>query len=166
MDANISYKKILVPVDFSDCARKAFYVALRYAKAFDADTIVLHVREQVVVAGIDVIERTAEEVERMESGVLRRLQELVQKGGDTEVSLDRVQLEVAGGKPWIQIVNFAHENDVDLIVMGTHGQTGLRSMLIGGECEKVVRRANCHVLVVKPEGFDSTLDGLPKRLRV
>lgn len=166
MDNVISYKKILVPVDFSDCARKAFYVALRYAKAFDAETVVLHVREQTIIAGIDVIERTDEEVERMEKGVYRRLQQLVENGGTSEVDMSRVQLQIAGGKPWIQIVNFAHENDIDLIVMGTHGQTGLKSMLIGGQAEKVVRRANCHVLVVKPAGFDSTLEGLPKRLRV
>lgn len=161
---DVSYKRILVPIDFSDCSRKAFYVALKYAKLFQAETVLLHVSEASRDA--NRIVATAEEQERMEEGVRRRLNELFEKGGLEEVDRRRVTLETSGGKAWVEIVRYANEHDVDLIVMGTHGTTGLKSILIGSQCERVVRRANCHVLAVKPDGFDSTLQGLPEHMKV
>lgn len=164
MDTSVKYNKILVPIDFSDCSRKAFYVALRYAKVFDANTVLLHVRERQ--SSLDDIEQNAEELERLIAGVRRRLDELFADAGTESVDRRRVTLETAGGKPWVEICNFANENSVDLIVMGTHGATGLKSILIGSQCERVVRRANCHVLAVKPDGFDSTLESIPEKFRV
>ncbi len=157
---SLDYKKILVPIDFSDGSRKAFYVAIKYANTFSADTILLHVREG------SSVERDNEELERLEDGIRRRLNELWAKGGLEEVDRRRITMEIRGGKPWVEIVNFAHEEDVDLIIMGTHGSTGLKSILIGSQAEKVVRRANCHVLAVKPDGFDSSLQGVPEKFRV
>ena len=59
---------------------------------------------------------------------------------------------VRTGTPFVEIVRHAKENDVDLIVMGTHGRTGLVHALIGSVAEKVVRKAPCPVLTVRPEG--------------
>ncbi|MFT7622534.1 MAG: universal stress protein A [Myxococcota bacterium] len=164
MNADIDYKKILVPIDFSDGSRKAFYVSLKYAKLFQAQVVLLHVRERV--SSPSAIEKSTEELEQLEEGIRRRLNELWQKGGLDEVDRRRVTFEIRGGKPWVEIVNFANESDTDLIIMGTHGTTGLKSILIGSQAERVVRRANCHVLSVKPDGFDSTLDGVPEKFRV
>ncbi len=164
LKTDVTYKRILCPIDFSDGSRQAFYVALRYSKIFGADTVLLHVREKN--ASMDAIEQTKADVERVEAGITRRLNELWDKGGLDEVDRRRVTLEIRGGKPWVEIVQYATETECDLIVMGTHGSTGLKSILIGSQCERVVRRANCHVLSVKPDGFDSTLAGIPEKFRV
>ncbi len=164
MKADLSYKRILVPIDFSDCARKAFYVAMKYSTLFDADTVLLHVREKPG-SGED-LDATQSDMDRVEAGIQRRMNELWQKGGLEEIDRRRVTLEIRGGKPWVEIVQYANAQDVDLIIMGTHGNTGLKSILIGSQCERVVRRANCHVLAVKPDGFDSTLDSVPEKFRV
>ena len=163
---DLGYNRILVPIDFSDSSRKAFYVALRYAKVFKADTILLHVREKG--GSMDAIESNSAEVQQIEDGIKRRLTELWQAGGIDEVDRRRVTFEVRGGKPWLEITNYANdvETAVDLIVMGTHGSTGWKSIIIGSQCERVVRRVNCHVLAVKPDGFDSTLEGVPEKFRV
>jgi universal stress protein A len=52
----------------------------------------------------------------------------------------------------VEIVQYARQNDVDLIVMGTHGRSGLSHLLLGSVAEKVIRKAHCPVLVVRPEG--------------
>jgi nucleotide-binding universal stress UspA family protein len=64
----------------------------------------------------------------------------------------QVVREVQSGPPFVEIVRYAKEHDVDLIVMGTHGRTGIAHALIGSVAEKVVRKAPCPVLTVRPEG--------------
>jgi nucleotide-binding universal stress UspA family protein len=64
----------------------------------------------------------------------------------------RVTRSVIRGTPFVEIVRYAREQNVDLIVMGTHGRTGLEHALIGSVTEKVVRKAPCPVLTVRPEG--------------
>ena len=76
----------------------------------------------------------------------------------TDSDRDRITLEIAAGKPWIEIIRHANDNDCDLIIMGTHGHTGLKHIVIGSQAERVVRRAGCHVLCVKPDGYVSTVD--------
>jgi nucleotide-binding universal stress UspA family protein len=164
MQIELTYNKILVPIDFSDTSRKAFYVALKYAAAFDADTILLHVHD--VGRSVDEMEKSASELERLEEGITRRLNELWAGGGLEEVDRRRVTLEIRGGKPWIEIVKTADELGCDLIVMGTQGLTGLKQMLIGSQAERVVRQATCHVLAIKPDGFEHSLDSVPKKFKV
>lgn len=65
-----------------------------------------------------------------------------------------IALEIAEGKPFIEIIKAAKNYDVDLIVMGTHGRTGLQHMLIGSVAEKVVRKAPCPVLTVKHPDYE------------
>lgn len=151
--SQLDIHKILVPVDFSDTSRKAFYIALKMAKMFDADTYVLHVNEPLSTfdSGFQAVEDAAGTVQRLEDGVKRRINELFDKGGVGEVDRRRVFTEIVGGKPHSVIVEFAKEKAVDMIVMGTHGHTGLKAALIGSQAERVVRRAPCHVFVVKAD---------------
>ena len=164
MNTDLTYKKILVPIDFSDTSRKAFYLALKYAKVFDAETYALHVQD--VGRSVDEVEKSAAELERVENGLKRRLNDLWIEGGLDNVDRRKVYLEIRGGKPWIEIVKAADDLGADLIIMGTHGSTGFRQMLIGSQAERVVRRANCHVLTIKPDDFEHNLDGVPKKFRV
>ena len=151
--AQLDIKKILIPIDFSDTSRKAFYIGLKMAKTFDADTVVLHVNEPLsnFDSGFDAVEETADKMKRLEEGVKRRMNELFDKGGVGEVDRRRVTVEIMGGKPHTVIVEYARDKGVDLIIMGTHGNSGLKAALIGSQSERVVRRAPCHVFVVKAD---------------
>ena len=94
---------------------------------------------------------------RLEAGLVRRLDELQQDGKIQQDERDRITLEISGGKPWVKIVKYATDHDVDLIIMGTHGRNRLASMLIGSNAERVVRRASCNVLCVRPDGYEPQL---------
>ncbi len=166
MDVKLKIEKVLVPVDFSDSSRKAFYIALKVARTFDASVYALHVVEPIstFVSGEDV-ERQAAEVARVEDGVRRRVNDLYEVGGLQEVDRRKIFVEVRSGKPYMEILRFAYQKDIDLIVMGSHGYEGVKHMLLGSETEKVVRRAHCMVLTVKPDDFEveSDISGQPKK---
>ena len=161
MDPSINIKTVLIPVDFSDTSRKAFYTGLKFARLFEAETVVLHVKEPItsVDSSFDKVEKHTEELERMEKGVRRRVNELFEAGGFAEVDRRKVRTTVRAGKPHMQIVQYALEHNIDLIVMGTHGYTGMKAILVGSVTERVVRYAPCPVLCVKPEDYKSPLEG-------
>ena len=100
---------------------------------------------------MDQVEQGSAELERIEDGIKRRIDDLWAGGGLDEVDRRRVTVEIRGGKPWMEIIAAAEELGCDLIVMGTHGESGtLKDFFIGSQAERVVRRAPCDVLVVKP----------------
>ena len=68
--------------------------------------------------------------------------------------LVNVVRHVDTGVPFLEVIRYAREHDIDLIVLGTHGRTGLVHMLMGSVAEKIVRKAPCPVLTVRPEGHD------------
>ena len=156
-EIKIGYKKILCPVDFSETSRKAFYKAVGYAQVFKAELTVLHVSERkLTTGGYEEVEGEAQDTARLEAGLIRRLDELQDAGHISTEERERVVLEITGGKPWAQIVDYADKNDIDVIIMGTHGRGGrggLASVLIGSNTERVVRRAGCDVLAVRPDDY-------------
>jgi nucleotide-binding universal stress UspA family protein len=155
MDLHFKIEKILVAIDFSDTSRKAFYTALKLARQYDAQTTVLHVAEPIVsLDSAEHIDRQANDVQRMEAGVRRRVNELFTEGGLAEVDRRKVVVEIGAGKPWLEIVRYAYARDMDLIVMGSQGASTLKRMLLGSQTDKVVRHAHCMVLTVKPDGFE------------
>ncbi|NUN12189.1 MAG: universal stress protein [Myxococcales bacterium] len=156
MDVNFDVRKILIPVDFSDASRKAFYVGIKMATIFDSDIHVLHVQEPLTTfeSDYDEVQKTASDLERLEQGVQRRVDELFERGGLQAVDRRRVRVDFRGGKPWQEIVRFADEQNIDLIVMATHGYSGVKHMLIGSTAERVVRKATCAVLCVKPDDVE------------
>jgi nucleotide-binding universal stress UspA family protein len=66
--------------------------------------------------------------------------------------MNRIRTHILHGSPWDQIVEFARDKQVDLIVMGTHGRTGIGHALIGSVAERVLRRAPCPVMVIREGG--------------
>jgi len=166
MLVELSYKRILVPVDFSDTSRKAFYVALKYAKVFDADTYVLHIVEPMdSFDSSGSVEQTTSDLTRVEQGTKRRVNELFERAGLAEVDRRRVFTDIRAGKPWKEILRFVAENNTDLIVMGSHGETSFRDILMGSTTERVVRRAPCHVLCIKPDDYEYDPEGIPRRYK-
>ena len=166
MQVDIQYDRILVPIDFSDTSRKAFYVALKYAKKFDADTHVLHVMEAMdTFDSIDKVQDKSKEVDRVDEGVRRRVNELFERAGLAEVDRRRVFISIQGGKSWKEILNYSVEEKIDLIVMGSHGQSSFKDILMGSTTERVVRRAGCHVLCIKPDEYEYEPIGIPEKYK-
>jgi len=141
-------KKILIPVDFSQPSKKALAWAFEYAQKVPVQLHVLHVVEKHLQfsdlsAGMDALKAELEEI-RTEAEA-----QLAQLAGAQRDSVGQVRQHVATGKPADEIVRVADELDVDMIVMGTHGLTGVERVIIGSVAEKVVRRAHCTVVTVK-----------------
>lgn len=167
MTFNIEH--VMVPVDFSEGSRTAFYVGLQYARLFDAKTTVLHVLEPMTTFDSDFedIEQTTQEMTQLEESVKHRVNKLFEAGGLDVVDRRRVVVEIRGGKPFIEICRFAHDHKVGLIVMGTHGSTGLKQLFLGSTADRVVRRAPSQVLVVKPEEWEyRPFERIPRSLRL
>jgi universal stress protein A len=131
---------ILVPVDFSPDSLNALSSARGLAKQFGAELLLLH-----VIAPIDLItvSDVFEEQRRAGDAALTRI------GAELRTAGQRFRVMVKAGVPSRLIVDTARRSGADLIVLGTHGRTGLAHMLIGSVAEKVVRTATCPVLTVR-----------------
>lgn len=151
------FKNILLPTDNSENSREAFKYAISLAEEYGSTIYVVYV--------IDI--SYLEEGYMYESKPLRSpvdLEENVvkEKTDETEEfikrnSRDKKELKIEKlirrGKPFVEIIIAAREKEADLIVMGTHGRTGLSHSLMGSVAEKVVRKAPCPVLTVKPRNY-------------
>ena len=140
-------KQILVPIDFSDCAKKALQYALPLAKQHGAGLTLLYVVQTPPYASGEygVIDQASLQAEMCATG----------KKQLTALTVDEVQEEVSTsamvrtGAPAVEIVDVAKTLPADIIVISTHGRTGLKHVLLGSVVEQVVRRAPCPVLVVR-----------------
>lgn len=138
-------KRILVPVDFSACAAKALQYALPFARQFGATVLVTHVMQPYIpipeTSGIDVelIEaQMREAAERELKSVCRSLPDDI-----PHEAVFRV------GDPQNEIIRAAKELAADLIIVSTHGRSGLAHVFLGSTAERVTRHAACPVLVVR-----------------
>ena len=95
---------------------------------------------------VNVIPPVMPPVEQMTEAVKKALERVIK---EEKLQKFNVTAEVREGTPFYEIIQFAKENDIDLIVMGTHGHTGLAHLLMGSVAEKVVRKAPCPVLTVR-----------------
>lgn len=134
--------KILFATDFSDATRGALGVAASMAQALGAELLIVHVEVPFTVDG-EELPPAIQQAER------KRLEDQLAKivPPSSEIPVRRVLLT---GAPADRIVDFAREEQVDMIVMGTHGRRGVRRFLMGSIAEAVVRLAPCPVLTVKP----------------
>ena len=133
-------KKIVVPVDFSVCASKALQYAIAFARQFKAELALVH----VVPPHPPVPEMAPVDVETIDDG--RKQLVALRKGLDVNVPATTL---VRVGEPAREIVAAAAELGADLIIISTHGRTGLAHVLLGSTTERVVRHAACPVLVVR-----------------
>jgi universal stress protein A len=144
------FKKIVCPIDFSAGSHHAMTVAARLAVESSATLVLVHVWELKAWAAPELtlapsalqqlIDGSAEELARW-------------KLDAKALGVREVQTRHDTGVPWDRIVTIARQDaDVDLVVMGTHGRTGLAHALLGSVAEKVVRHAPCAVLVTRLAG--------------
>jgi nucleotide-binding universal stress UspA family protein len=151
--AMIDLKRILVPTDFSPTSAAALSYGIALARAFDAKLLLLHVPEHPGVAA--EAEYPIGIYETMKNAANQRLGELLTR--DQTLELDHEFAMRIGDAP-DEIVRFAAERDIDLIVMGTHGREGVARVLMGSVAETVVRRANCPVLTVHYPEHDFVME--------
>jgi nucleotide-binding universal stress UspA family protein len=137
---------ILVPVDFSSYAEHALEYALALAKTLQARLTLLHVLEPLPLSRDATTAFPEAYLAELERTAQHKLEEDLRRVQDAGLHASTV---IAHGIPFQGIVETARQQHVDLIVMGTHGRTGLRHVLVGSVAEKVVRLAPCPVLVTR-----------------
>jgi nucleotide-binding universal stress UspA family protein len=133
---------ILHPTDFSPRARHAFRLACALARDYGAHLLVLHVVPAPLAMSLEGV--VVEPPESFRDEVLAQLRTL--RPDEPAV---QTEYETREGDAVHEIVQFAADRACDLIVLGTHGRTGLRRLLMGSVAEGVLRRAGCPVLTVK-----------------
>jgi universal stress protein A len=140
-------RQILAPTDFSEYSKQAVACAYELAQTFDAKLLLLHVVEpldypirsypHLVTTMLDYSERQAH----------LDLAQILPETQDVKMEVTR---QVVVGPPYRKIVEVAEAEKVDLIVMATHGRTGLGHLVLGSVAERVVRTASCPVLTMRP----------------
>lgn len=140
-------KKILVPTDFSEQAENALKVAVQLAKINDSEIYLLHMLE-LPLQEIDALSTPSALPEAMFFMKLaeQKFEALLSKSYLKDI---RVYDIVKNFPSFSSVIDTCHEHDVDLIVMGSHGASGLKEMFIGSNAEKVVRTSDIPVLVIK-----------------
>jgi universal stress protein A len=147
----LQLRRILLPTDFSGCANYALPYAAAIAKAANATVICLNVVEPIVPAvgytGMAEAMPIAEMSDQMEDSAERDLPDVMNCEALRGLSVEEV---IGHGDAAAEIVRIAAEHEIDLIVISSHGRTGLGRIFFGSTAEAVVRHARCPVLVVKP----------------
>lgn len=140
-------KQILVPVDFSECMEKALLYAVPFARQFDATLTLLHVVEPPYLPASEMgvlVDVETQDDSRKELEALR-----------TQLAaVVRCHTVIRKGSAQVEIIDAAKELGSDLIILSTHGRTGVERLLMGSTVEKVVRRAGCPILIVRPHEHD------------
>ena len=146
----LAIKTILVPTDFSEASEAAVKYGKALAEAFGSSLHLVHVVEdllahawaaEVYVASMPSLR------EEIEKEATERLGTLVTNEERRHLGITTA---IIAGSPFLEIIRYARAHDVDLIVIGTHGRGPVAHMLLGSVAEKVVRKAPCPVLTVRP----------------
>jgi nucleotide-binding universal stress UspA family protein len=153
-----TYSKILIPIDFSEYSEEALRQACDLARRFDSELHLLHVLDSVVP-----LAKTTTEFQHIYRAFM------ASRSAEAEQSLRSLPPRSLGpkpvvrnvliGNPAVEIVKYADDNGIELIVMGTHGRTGFKAWMAGSVAERVVRFAHCPVLVVRP--YSPAVSGAP-----
>jgi nucleotide-binding universal stress UspA family protein len=144
----IDLRRILVPTDFGKSSQNALAYAVEFARKFSAEITLLHVVQDLALFIPEAVMApppAVPPVEQFRVAARTALERTIVALGEPVP----VQAEVAEGPPHEEIVRLARERNIDLIIMGTHGHTGLAHFLLGSVADKVVRRAPCPVLTVR-----------------
>lgn len=146
MEPNI--KKVLVPIDFSDYSKAALKYAVNFAQMSNAEMILIYVVEPVIYPPDFSMGQIA--IPSVNSEWDTKAKEELDKLAANEIpSGTKVNCIIKTGKPFLEIIETAAELDTDIIIIATHGHTGVEHILFGSTAEKVVRKAPCPVLTLR-----------------
>ena len=146
--------RILMGTDFSDYSKEAYDYAVLLAKQFGAELFLLHALEMPAffvpgmgrAAGPDVVKW----IHALKEEEQKKLQPLEAEARQKGVKVQSILKE---GTPAQEILNAAEEIRAELIVLGTHGRTGLERFMIGSVAERVMGQARCPIVLVRPKAF-------------
>ncbi len=147
----ISLKKILCPIDHSDCSKEALKYAVSFAMKDEAKLYLLHIID--IRSFNDSLVAMSQQIPDEETLELLRMKLLDCIPEDIRDDMD-VEATVIQGIPFAEIISTAKEKEIDMIVIGSHGRTGISHMMLGSVSEKVVRKAPCPVLTVRQPGHE------------
>lgn len=147
----MAWKKILCPVDFSSGSAEAMRTAATMAAESGGELVLAHVWQPPVYTMGEGVGLAADLITELIKDAEKGLAQW--KGDAERLGAKRVTTTFLSGVPWNEVVTAASADPaIDLIVMGTHGRTGLKHVLLGSVAEKVVRHAPCPVLVIRIRG--------------
>lgn len=130
------FKRILVPSDGSEHATKAADKAIQLAKILDAEIVAVHVIDEKLIQPFEVLEEEGMEI----------LHQIQKKGESAGVEVSEVLLL---GNPWHDMKKISNKTEADLIVIASHGRTGLEKILMGSVAENTLKTADIPVLLIK-----------------
>lgn len=143
----IKLKKILCPIDFSACSIHALSYAIDLSTKNKASLHLIYVVETHVNDTRDILNQIDLLLDDTQSDVLKiRLISLIPDNIQKSITIETI---VVKGIPYIEIVKTARDKQMDLIVMGTHGRTGLEHILIGSVAQRVIQKAPCPVFSIR-----------------
>ncbi len=155
-NTSVKVKTILFATDFSDAARRAQTYATNLANRFAAKLLVVHAKEPPNYA------LPPDSWRSLDDAATRNLQELKTSLPQSHPGL-RTEFCVGEGSAWQVVESVLEKNNVDLVVLGTRGRTGVGKLLLGSQAEEILRHASCPVLTVGPHSHELT--GEEKELR-
>lgn len=144
----LKINKILVPIDFSDYSKSSLRYASGFAQHFGASLILIYVVEPIIYPpdfSMGQIAIPTPDIE-MDKRAAEELDKLVEKDIPKDLTIKKI---IKTGKPFVEIIETASDEDVDLIIIATHGHSGVEHILFGSTAEKVVRKAPCPVLTLR-----------------
>jgi len=160
---SLDFKRILCPVDLSSFSLEAVKIGVKIAESSDADLYLLHVIDnpfdelyltpitETDPASLSLYSKEPAKRAKIMKATIDHSKVLLKQFCHEWVEhLPNVRYEIASGDPFEKILDVAEDQRIDLIVIATHGRTGIRRLIIGNVAEKVVRHAPCPVLTVKP----------------
>lgn len=144
----LEIQKVLVPIDFSDYSKNALKYAVNFSRQFNANMILVYVVEPVIYPPDFSMGQIALPSVNTEWDI--KAKEELDKLAKSEIPAEvKVTTILKTGKPFFEIIETAAEENVDLIIIATHGHSGVEHILFGSTAEKVVRKAPCPVLTLR-----------------
>ncbi|MFP4460546.1 MAG: universal stress protein [Candidatus Zixiibacteriota bacterium] len=149
----LNIKKILLPVDFSEFSKIAAPYAVDLARKFEADLFIIHVFDENILDPYYFGED-----DYAEKYFMNLQKEFQEKIDDILEDIETEDINIipilANGAPFIEILKFTKKEKIDMMVVSTHGRSGLSQMFMGSTAEKVVRKSPCPVLSVRHPEFE------------
>ena len=144
----LEIKKILVPIDFSDYSKSSLKYATNFANKFNAGITLIYVVEPVIYPPDFSMGQIA--IPSVNAEWDLKAKEELEKLGKQEIPESiKVSILIKTGKPFLEIIDTAADENIDLIIIATHGHSGVEHILFGSTAEKVVRKAPCPVLTLR-----------------